>query len=88
MHHNKSSNKVYFILIRILELANEENKNMSAVAYVLTLFVIPPVEIMHSDWIIAMIYFLMSPPNECHMSHDANGTWIWRGLLTSQVTTT
>ena len=23
--------------------------------------VIPPVEIMHSDWIIAMIYFLMSP---------------------------
>ena len=33
MHHNKSSNKVYFILIRILELADEENKNMSAVAY-------------------------------------------------------
>ena len=23
--------------------------------------VIPPVEIMHSDWITAMIYFLMSP---------------------------
>ena len=24
-------------------------------------FVIPPVEIVHSDWITAMIYFLMSP---------------------------
>ena len=27
----------------------------------LKFIVIPPVEIMHSDWIIAMIYFLMSP---------------------------
>ena len=49
------------------------------------IIVIPAVESMHSDWIIAMIYFLSFPPYEYHLSHDANGTWTWRVLIPSHL---
>ena len=46
--------------------------------YMIKYIVIPPVEITHSDWIIAMIYFLMSPSKlmshvTCHMTPMAHG---------------